>query len=59
MSIPPFDKDPEPYFIKMRELSKNLKLKEISMGMSNDYHEAIKHGSTFIRIGSKIFGSRT
>ena len=59
MSIPPFDKDPGPYFIKMRELSKNLKLKEISMGMSNDYHEAIKHGSTFIRIGSKIFGSRT
>ena len=59
MSIPPFDKDPEPYFIKMRELSKNLNLKEISMGMSNDYHEAIQHGSTFIRIGSKIFGSRT
>ena len=59
MSIPPFDKDPEPYFIKMRELTKNLNLKEISMGMSNDYHEAIQHGSTFIRIGSKIFGSRT
>ena len=59
MSIPPFDKDPKPYFIKMRELSKNLNLKEISMGMSNDYHEAIQHGSTFIRIGSKIFGSRT
>ena len=59
MSIPPFDKDPEPYFIKMKELSRNLNLKEISMGMSNDYYEAIKHGSTFIRIGSKIFGSRT
>ena len=37
----------------------NLNLKEISMGMSNDYHEAIQQGSTFIRIGSKIFGSRT
>ena len=59
MSIPPFDKDPKPYFKKMRELSKNLNLKEISMGMSNDYHEAIQYGSTFIRIGSKIFGSRT
>ena len=59
MSIPPFDKDPNPYFVKMRELSNNLNLKEISMGMSNDYHEAIKQGSTFIRIGSKIFGSRT
>ena len=58
MSIPPFDKDPKPYFIKMRDLSENLKLKEMSMGMSNDYLEAIKQGSTFIRIGSKIFGSR-
>ena len=58
MSIPPFDKDPKPYFVKMRELSENLKLKDMSMGMSNDYLEAIKQGSTFIRIGSKIFGSR-
>ena len=58
MSIPPFDKDPKPYFVKMRDLSENLKLKEMSMGMSNDYLEAIKQGSTFIRIGSKIFGSR-
>ena len=58
MCIPPFDKDPKPYFIKMRELSENLKLKDISMGMSNDYLAAIKQGSTFIRIGSKIFGSR-
>ena len=58
MSIPPFDKDPKPYFIKMKELSNNLNLKEISMGMSNDYLEAIKQGSTFIRIGSKIFGAR-
>ena len=58
MSIPPFDKDPKPYFIKMKELSENLKLKDISMGMSKDYLEAIKQGSTFIRIGSKIFGAR-
>ena len=58
MSIPPFDKDPKPYFIKMKELSESLKLKDISMGMSNDYLEAIKQGSTFIRIGSKIFGAR-
>ena len=58
MSIPPFDKDPKPYFVKMRELSENLKLKDMSMGMSNDYLEAIKQGSTFIRIGSKIFGAR-
>ena len=58
MCIPPFEKDTKPYFIKMRELSKNLNLKDISMGMSDDYLEAIKQGSTFIRIGSKIFGAR-
>ena len=59
MSIPPFDKDSKPYFIKMNELSKNLNLKDISMGMSDDYMDAIKQGSTFIRIGSKIFGARS
>ena len=58
MCIPPFEKDPKPYFIKMRELSENLDLKDISMGMSDDYMEAIKQGSTFIRVGSKIFGAR-
>jgi len=58
MCIPPFDKDPKPYFTKMRELSNNLNLKNISMGMSNDYMEAINQGSTFIRVGSKIFGAR-
>ena len=58
MCIPPFDKDSKPYFIKMRELSENLGLKDISMGMSDDYLEAIKQGSTFIRVGSKIFGAR-
>ena len=42
----------------MKELSENLGLKDISMGMSNDYLEAVKQGSTFIRVGSKIFGSR-
>ena len=59
MCIPPFEKDPKPYFIKMRELSENLDLKDISMGMSDDYMEAIKQGSTFIRVGSKIFGARS
>ena len=58
MCIPPFDKDSKTYFVKMRELSENLNLKDISMGMSDDYMEAIKQGSTFIRVGSKIFGAR-
>ena len=59
MCIPPFDKDSKPYFKKMRELNQNLNLKDISMGMSDDYMEAIKQGSTFIRVGSKIFGTRS
>lgn len=59
MCIPPFDKDPRPHFVKMRELSENLDLKDISMGMSDDYMEAIEQGSTFIRVGSKIFGARS
>ena len=59
MCIPPFDKDSKPYFKKMRELNQNLNLKDISMGMSDDYMEAIKQGSTFIRVGSKIFGARS
>ena len=58
MCIPPFDRDSKPYFTKMRELSNNLNLRDISMGMSNDYMEAINQGSTFIRVGSKIFGAR-
>ena len=58
MCIPPFDKVSKPYFEKMRELSENLDLKDMSMGMSDDYMEAIKQGSTFIRVGSKIFGAR-
>ncbi len=59
MSIPPFEKVSKPYFIKMKELSENLDLKDISMGMSDDYMEAVNQGSTFIRVGSKIFGARS
>jgi len=59
MCIPPFEKDSKPYFLKMKKLSENLNLKDISMGMSDDYLEAIEQGSTFIRVGSKIFGARS
>jgi hypothetical protein len=58
MCLPPFDEDPIPFFKKMQNLSESLKLKEISMGMSNDYIKAIKYCSTFLRIGSSIFGKR-
>ncbi len=59
MIIPPNDNKSEKYFKSLNELSKSLALKEISMGMSADYVNAIKHGSTFIRVGSSIFGPRS
>ena len=59
MCLPPNDEKTEEYFIKMRELNAKHKLEQLSMGMSNDYKLAIKNGSTFLRIGSKIFGNRT
>ena len=55
MCIPPKDLDPETFFNKMRSLSIENNLKELSMGMSSDYKQAIKCGSTFVRIGSSIF----
>lgn len=58
MCLPPNDSDPSVYFSKIKELAKLVNLKETSMGMSNDYLEAIDQKSTFLRIGSKIFGSR-
>ena len=59
MCIPPFDQNPTPHFNYLKELNNDLGLKFISMGMSEDYMNAAKCGSTHIRIGSKIFGSRS
>ena len=58
MCLPPENLDSKPYFKKMKELIKNLGLKELSMGMSSDYLEAIEFGASFVRVGSKIFGKR-
>ncbi len=58
MCIPPNDELSSKYFDKMKKLNNKLKCNELSMGMSSDYLEAVKYGSTFIRIGSKIFGER-
>ena len=57
MCIPPND-NLSVYFSKLRELSDNFKFPELSMGMSNDYLKACEYKATFLRIGSKIFGSR-
>ena len=58
MCLPPDDNNSDTYFSKMLNINDELKLKEISMGMSNDYLNAIKYKSTFLRIGTKIFGER-
>jgi len=58
MCIPPVNIDPEHYFKEMQQLNKNFGFKELSMGMSSDYIKAAKNLSTFVRIGSGIFGQR-
>ena len=58
MCLPPSNKNSVLYFKEMEELNKFIGLKKLSMGMSADYLDAIKYGSSHIRIGSKIFGSR-
>ena len=59
MAIPPNDNKSEEYFKSISELNASLGLKELSIGMSSDYMEAIKYKSTYLRIGSSIFGERS
>ena len=59
MCLPPIDKDPEIFFSNMLKINNDLKLKELSMGMSEDYLKAIEYYSTYLRVGSKIFGPRS
>lgn len=58
MCLPPQSKEPTECFLLLKKLAKHLNIFELSMGMSNDYQEAIKCGSTYLRIGSDIFGKR-
>ena len=58
MCLPPENKDPKEYFSKTKQLNDELKLGQLSMGMSSDYLKAIEFKSTYLRIGSKIFGER-
>ena len=58
MCIPPFEEDPSKFFSIMSELNQKNNLSEISMGMSSDYLKAIEFNSTYLRIGSNIFGQR-
>ena len=58
MCLPPFEKNSQPFFLEMKRISQTLNLNELSMGMSNDYMDAVSSGATYVRIGSKIFGER-
>ena len=58
MCLPPFEEDSSKYFLEMSKLNQKLNLNEISMGMSSDYLNAIEFKSTYLRIGSNIFGQR-
>ena len=58
MCIPPFGEDTEKYFKEMKNLNDEIGLSELSMGMSSDYINAAESGSTYLRIGSNIFGKR-
>tara|TARA_B100000900_G_scaffold400630_1_gene404471 strand:- start:157 stop:816 length:660 start_codon:yes stop_codon:yes gene_type:complete len=59
MCIPPANIDSEAYFKEMNKLNCNLGFDELSMGMSSDFLLAVKHFSTYVRLGSSIFGQRS
>ena len=58
MCIPPNNENTGNYFLEMNRINTELNFKELSMGMSGDYLEAVKNNATYVRIGSKIFGNR-
>ena len=59
MCIPPENLDPKPFFKDLLQLNKKINLSELSMGMTNDFLDAIEYQSTYLRIGQGIFGKRT
>ena len=59
MCIPPLNIDPKDYFEEMQKLNESLGFTELSMGMSSDFLVAVKYLSTYVRIGSSIFGQRS
>jgi pyridoxal phosphate enzyme (YggS family) len=58
MCIPPFNEEPAMHFALLKKIADRNNLKELSMGMSNDFKEAVKFGATSVRVGSAIFGNR-
>ena len=58
MCMPPLNSNSNEYFQLLKKTATKLNLKELSMGMSDDYEQAISYGSTFLRLGTVIFGKR-
>ncbi len=58
MCLPPANSEPQKYFHVLKESADLLQLKDLSMGMSGDYEHAVLYGSTFLRLGTAIFGER-
>ena len=58
MCLPPISNEPDIYFSEMKKITDILNLNDMSMGMSEDYLKAVEYSSTYLRIGSKIFGAR-
>jgi PLP dependent protein len=61
MTMPPWTTNAEesrPYFVRLRQLAERHGLKQLSMGMSNDFEVAIEEGATMIRVGTALFGPR-
>ena len=58
MCLPPINSNSDRYFKILKSYADKLNLKELSMGMSSDFEEAILHGSTFLRLGTAILGER-
>ena len=58
MCIPPVDDEPSPHFAFLKKLAREADVKELSMGMSDDYDIAIQQGATFVRVGTALFGER-
>jgi hypothetical protein len=58
MCIPPIDSNPQKYFEKLNKIAEQLNLKDLSMGMSSDYEQAVLSGSTYVRLGTIILGER-
>ena len=59
MCIPPINIDPESFFVEMKKLKKDFGFTDLSMGMSSDYLTAVKHLSSYVWVGSSIFGERS